>query len=111
MPYITNYGTPEQIEKYIPAMTAGEKIGCIAMTEPGAGSDLQVRKTLFIITKFSLFLLKISCIAIIECGQWFAGDIFLFYRFYCYSIYIAELSASLCEIYVHFKYYFNYIFF
>jgi len=45
MPYITNYGTPEQIEKYIPAMTAGEKIGCLAMTEPGAGSDLQGVRT------------------------------------------------------------------
>ena len=42
MPYITNYGTPDQIAKYIPAMTAGQKIGAIAMTEPGAGSDLQV---------------------------------------------------------------------
>ena len=42
MPYITRYGTPEQIAKYIPDMTAGKRIGAIAMTEPGAGSDLQV---------------------------------------------------------------------
>ena len=42
MPYLTKYGTPDQIAKYIPAMTAGKKIGAIAMTEPGAGSDLQV---------------------------------------------------------------------
>lgn len=45
MPYITNYGTPEQIENYIPDMTAGRKIGAIAMTEPGAGSDLQGVRT------------------------------------------------------------------
>ncbi|XP_002126870.2 long-chain specific acyl-CoA dehydrogenase, mitochondrial-like isoform X1 [Ciona intestinalis] len=45
MPYITKYGTPEQIEKYIPDMTAGKKIGAIAMTEPGAGSDLQGVRT------------------------------------------------------------------
>lgn len=45
MPYIVNYGTPEQIEKYIPAMTAGKSIGCLAMTEPGAGSDLQGVRT------------------------------------------------------------------
>jgi len=45
MPYITNYGTPEQIEKFIPAMTEGSKIGAIAMTEPGAGSDLQGVRT------------------------------------------------------------------
>ena len=37
MPYISHFGTPEQIEKYIPKMTAGKCIGAIAMTEPGAG--------------------------------------------------------------------------
>ena len=37
MPYISHFGTPEQIEKYIPNMTAGKCIGAIAMTEPGAG--------------------------------------------------------------------------
>lgn len=37
MPYIAEYGTPEQIEKFIPAMAAGTNIGAIAMTEPGAG--------------------------------------------------------------------------
>ena len=47
MPYITNYGTSEQIEKYIPDMTAGMKIGALAMTEPGAGSDLQVSAVYF----------------------------------------------------------------
>ncbi|KAA0196737.1 hypothetical protein HAZT_HAZT009024 [Hyalella azteca] len=41
MPYITHYGTTDQIEKFIPDMVAGKKIGAIAMTEPGAGSDLQ----------------------------------------------------------------------
>lgn len=37
MPYISHYGTPEQVQKYIPDMVAGRKIGAIAMTEPGAG--------------------------------------------------------------------------
>jgi len=41
MPYISHYGTPEQIEKFLPAMVEGSKIGAIAMSEPGAGSDLQ----------------------------------------------------------------------
>ncbi|KAA0202364.1 hypothetical protein HAZT_HAZT008135 [Hyalella azteca] len=45
MPYFTNYGTKEQIERYVPDMTAGKKISAIAMTEPGAGSDLQGVKT------------------------------------------------------------------
>ena len=37
MPYISHYGSKEQIEKFIPAMTAGKNIGAIAMSEPGAG--------------------------------------------------------------------------
>jgi long-chain-acyl-CoA dehydrogenase len=41
MPYITHYGTKDQIDKFIPDMVAGTKIGAIAMSEPGAGSDLQ----------------------------------------------------------------------
>uniref|UniRef100_A0A3P9JS35 Long-chain specific acyl-CoA dehydrogenase, mitochondrial n=1 Tax=Oryzias latipes TaxID=8090 RepID=A0A3P9JS35_ORYLA len=45
MPYIVNYGSKEQIERFIPNMTAGKCIGAIAMTEPGAGSDLQGVRT------------------------------------------------------------------
>ncbi|XP_010353224.1 long-chain specific acyl-CoA dehydrogenase, mitochondrial isoform X2 [Rhinopithecus roxellana] len=45
MPYITNYGSEDQIKHFIPQMTAGKCIGAIAMTEPGAGSDLQGIKT------------------------------------------------------------------
>ena len=37
MPYISHYGSKEQIEKFIPAMTSGKNIGAIAMSEPGAG--------------------------------------------------------------------------
>ncbi|XP_071825135.1 long-chain specific acyl-CoA dehydrogenase, mitochondrial-like [Apostichopus japonicus] len=45
MPYVVEYGTPEQQEKYVPGMAAGTIIGAIAMTEPQAGSDLQGIKT------------------------------------------------------------------
>ncbi|ELW72704.1 long-chain specific acyl-CoA dehydrogenase, mitochondrial [Tupaia chinensis] len=45
MPYIANYGSEEQIKRFIPQMTAGKCIGAIAMTESGAGSDLQGIKT------------------------------------------------------------------
>ncbi|MFC5623933.1 acyl-CoA dehydrogenase family protein [Algoriphagus winogradskyi] len=41
MPYILHFGTEKAKEKYIPKMVAGEYIGAVAMTEPGAGSDLQ----------------------------------------------------------------------
>lgn len=44
-PYILNYGTEEQKKKYLPKLVSGEWIGAIAMTEPGAGSDLQGVKT------------------------------------------------------------------
>ncbi len=43
--YIQKYGSPEQREKYLPAMITGEVITAIAMTEPGAGSDLQGIRT------------------------------------------------------------------
>jgi alkylation response protein AidB-like acyl-CoA dehydrogenase len=45
MPYILHYGNQEVQEKYIPKMISGEYIGAIAMTEPGAGSDLQGMRT------------------------------------------------------------------
>ena len=44
-PYIVNYGSEEMKQKYLPKMVSGEMIGAIAMTEPGAGSDLQGVKT------------------------------------------------------------------
>ncbi len=44
-PYILNYGTEAQKQKYLPAMARGECIGAIAMSEPAAGSDLQGIKT------------------------------------------------------------------
>ena len=44
-PYILQYGTEEQKQEWLPKMVSGEMIGAIAMTEPGAGSDLQGIKT------------------------------------------------------------------
>lgn len=44
-PYINAYGTVAQKERWLPAMTRGELIGAIAMTEPGAGSDLKSVRT------------------------------------------------------------------
>ncbi|MEH6943236.1 acyl-CoA dehydrogenase family protein [Bacillus sp. JJ722] len=40
VPYITAYGTKEQKERWLPKCVTGEYITAIAMTEPGAGSDL-----------------------------------------------------------------------
>ena len=44
--YVLAYGTEEQKRRWLPRMARGEAPGAIAMTEPGAGSDLQAIKTL-----------------------------------------------------------------
>ena len=44
-PYIFNYGTEEQKQRYLPEMASGQTITCIGMTEPSGGSDLQAMKT------------------------------------------------------------------
>ena len=45
VPYITSLGTEEQKQRWLPGLVSGELISAIAMTEPGAGSDLQGVKT------------------------------------------------------------------
>lgn len=44
-PYILNNGTEQQKNRWIPGMVSGQVVGAIAMTEPGAGSDLQGIRT------------------------------------------------------------------
>ena len=39
--YFLNHGTDAQKQHYLPRLARGELVGAIAMTEPGAGSDLQ----------------------------------------------------------------------
>ena len=39
--YLLAYGTEEQKQRWLPRMASGELVGTIAMTEPGAGSDLK----------------------------------------------------------------------
>lgn len=41
VPYLVHMGTQEQKETWLPRMATGEVIGALAMTEPGAGSDLR----------------------------------------------------------------------
>jgi acyl-CoA dehydrogenase len=43
--YILNQGTEEQKKKYLPKLASGEMIAAIAMSEPGAGSDLKGIRT------------------------------------------------------------------
>ncbi|MFK7915077.1 MAG: isovaleryl-CoA dehydrogenase [Pseudomonadales bacterium] len=37
---ISRYGTEEQKQQYLPALISGEHLGALAMSEPGAGSDV-----------------------------------------------------------------------
>ncbi|TDW93633.1 alkylation response protein AidB-like acyl-CoA dehydrogenase [Kribbella pratensis] len=43
--YLLDYATDEQMARWLPAFCSGETITAIAMTEPGAGSDLQGIRT------------------------------------------------------------------
>ena len=43
--YLLNSGSEMQKQEYLPRMVSGECVGAVAMTEPGAGSDLQGIRT------------------------------------------------------------------
>jgi len=42
---LLEFGTPEQRDRYLPAMATGEVRATMALTEPGGGSDLQALRT------------------------------------------------------------------
>ncbi|MEV0680566.1 acyl-CoA dehydrogenase family protein [Actinosynnema sp. NPDC050436] len=43
--YVLAYGSEEQKRRWLPKLASGEYVGAIAMSEPGAGSDLQNIRT------------------------------------------------------------------
>lgn len=45
VPYINSYGSEETKQKYLPGCVSGDIVTAVAMTEPGAGSDLAGIKT------------------------------------------------------------------
>jgi long-chain-acyl-CoA dehydrogenase len=45
LPYLLAMATPEQAKRWLPGMADGTLIGAIAMSEPGAGSDLRAVQT------------------------------------------------------------------
>ena len=45
-PYLLDFTTPEQQERWLPGFTRGELVAAIAMSEPGMGSDLRSMATL-----------------------------------------------------------------
>ncbi|HAN26335.1 MAG TPA: acyl-CoA dehydrogenase [Haliea salexigens] len=44
-PYLARHGTEEQKQQWLPKMVSGDAVGALAMTEPGAGSDVQGIRT------------------------------------------------------------------
>ncbi len=44
-PHLANFGSPEQLERYLPAIVRGEKICAVAVTEADAGSDVSGIRT------------------------------------------------------------------
>jgi isovaleryl-CoA dehydrogenase len=42
---LRRWGSPEQKEKYLPKLISGEHVGALAMSEPGAGSDVMAMRT------------------------------------------------------------------
>jgi len=44
-PYLLEFGSEKQRREFLPGMASGEVVGSLAMTEPGAGSDLKAIRT------------------------------------------------------------------
>lgn len=44
-PHLAHAGSPAQLDRYLPAVIAGEKITAVAVTEPDAGSDVRSIRT------------------------------------------------------------------
>ena len=44
-PHLARFGTPEQLDRYMPRVIAGEAITAVAVTEPGGGSDVAALRT------------------------------------------------------------------
>ena len=44
-PYISEFGTEDQKQRWLPKLVSGEYVAAIAMSEPGGGSDLRGLRT------------------------------------------------------------------
>lgn len=44
-PYLVDFGSPEQKERWLPRMASGEVVAALGMSEPSGGSDVQAMRT------------------------------------------------------------------
>ena len=44
-PYLVDFGTEEQKQRWLPRMATGEVVAALGMSEPGGGSDVQAMRT------------------------------------------------------------------
>jgi len=72
---INEFGTQEQKEKYLRPLTSGEKLGAFGLTEPSAGTDAAMQKTVAI-DKGDHWLISGSKIFITNAGH---ADIFVIF--------------------------------
>lgn len=61
------FGTEEQKKKYLPGLLSGEKLGAFGLTEPGAGTDAAMQKTVAV-DKGDHFVLNGSKVFITNAG-------------------------------------------
>ena len=84
-PYILNYGTPDQLRRWVPGMVTGDTILAVGMTESTSGSDLSSLRTTatddgdaYVVNGHKAFvsngaladLLIVSCVTNPELKQW-----------------------------------------
>jgi butyryl-CoA dehydrogenase len=67
------FGTEEQKQKYLPGLLSGEKLGAFGLTEPGAGTDAAMQKTVAV-DKGDHFVLNGSKVFITNAGY---ADVFV----------------------------------
>ena len=90
---IYNFGTEEQKQKYLPALCSGEKLGAFGLTEPGAGTDAAMQKTVAE-DKGDHWLLNGSKIFITNAGY---ADIFVVFAMTDKSLGTKGISAFIVE--------------
>ncbi len=70
---IMTFGTPEQKEKYLKPLASGKKLGAFALTEPSAGTDASMQKSVAVL-EGDHYVLNGNKVSITNAG---AADVFI----------------------------------